>query len=192
MHHFWVQDWYALSLQITSLILTNDYDMVQQYWAATWISSSEPEGFCFPGCSLRCSRLWRLLGDTCHHAQRHRLHPLWPEGGQVGKLRPADWNSGFIYFIWFIWIYMDLCGFMWIYMDLCGFCGFPTRGYFVWWLRRTYRIMKWSPSGPQQRTPHRSPCAQVSNPFSRRLLTQCPTLSLRISVTWIGDGQGFL
>ena len=132
VHHFWVQDWCALSLQTTSLILTNDYDMVQQYWAATWISSSEPDGFCcvknskgssvkigprrawpieaacLPGCSLRCSRLWRLLGDTCHHAQRHCLHPLWPEGGQAGKLRPADWNSGFI------WIYVDLYGFMWI------------------------------------------------------------------------------
>ena len=36
----------------------------------------------------RCSRLWGLLSDTCHHAQRHCLHSLWPEGGQVGRLRP--------------------------------------------------------------------------------------------------------
>ena len=69
-------------------------------------------------------------------------------------------------------------------MDLCGFCGFPNS-----WILRL--VIKTNPlrcgvhPDPISNLPHRSPCAQVSNPFSRRLLTQCPTLSLRIwALNW--------
>jgi len=88
--------------------------MVQQYWAATWISSSEPDGFCCVKNSKGSSGV-HVYGDFSVTPATMPKDTAYIHSGlkvvKRGSLHPL---IEIVDLYGFIWIYMDLYGFMWI------------------------------------------------------------------------------